>query len=51
MTIFERDDGFVLAAMDENDLRSLHAMIKSACLPQRREWNGIKQQIENILKI
>jgi len=49
MTIFERDDGFVLAAMDESDLRSLLAMIKSACLPERREWNGIKQQIEKIL--
>lgn len=49
-TLLNYEDGYyALIVMDKNDIRSLHAMIKSACLPQRREWNGIKQQIENIL--
>ncbi len=41
---------FCLNGMCEDDLRSLHAMIKSACLPERREWNSVKQQIEKVLE-
>ncbi len=42
---------FCLNGMREADLRSLHAMIKSACLPERREWNSVKQQIEEIISV
>lgn len=42
--------GYQLEDMTESDLRSLHAMIKSACLPERQTFNRVKEQIEKLLK-
>ncbi len=36
--------------MTKDDLRSLLRMINGACLPERRDWNNIKQQITKILE-
>lgn len=41
--------GYEIVDMTESDLRSLHAMIKSACLPERQTFNRVKEQIEKIL--
>lgn len=47
MTLLDYENGnYAIDFMNESELRSLHAMIKSACLPERREWNRVKQQIE-----
>lgn len=41
--------GYELANMTKSDLRSLHTMIRSACLPERQTFNRVKEQIEKIL--
>ena len=40
-----------LTNMTEDDLRSLLRMIKGAGLLERRTFDGVKKQIENILKV
>lgn len=42
--------GYELANMTESDLRSLHTMIRSACLQERQTFNRVKEQIEKLLK-
>lgn len=42
-------DGEYLIVMTKDDLRSLLTMIKGACLPERRTFNSLKEQIEKIL--
>ncbi len=37
--------------MTEDDLRSLLTMIKGAGLLERRTFDGVKRQIEEILKV
>lgn len=41
---------FALEGMKESDLRSLLRMIDSACLEERRHWDGIKTIIKEILE-
>ena len=40
-----------LAFMNHDELLSLLKMIKSACLAERRMFNGVKEQIEKILEL
>lgn len=42
--------GFCLNYMDEDDLRSLLALIKSGGLVDGRRWDRIKNEIESELK-
>ena len=41
---------YTLQNMSEDELRSLLAMIKGACLEERRVFNRVKVQIEKILE-
>jgi hypothetical protein len=45
----QKENGRFTLFMDESDLRSLITMIKGACLPERRHWNNVKQQIEKMI--
>lgn len=49
MKIRKLETHYTLIDMDDDDLRSLLSMIKSACLPDRGNWNNVKQQIEKLL--
>ena len=51
MSIHKNADGqYSLNGMNDDDLRSLLMMINSACLEERRVWNGIKLEIIKILQ-
>lgn len=41
---------YSLINMTEDDLRSLCALIDSSCLPEKRGWNHIKEQIKQELE-
>lgn len=41
--------GYELIDMGKDDLLSLLRLIDSACLSERRHWNGIKQRITTLL--
>ena len=49
MKIRKLIEHYSLIYMTEDDLRSLLRLINSDCLPERRDWNNIKQQIEKEL--
>lgn len=51
MTIKNQDyTTFSLSEMTVEDLRSLYRMMDSACLEERRHWDGIKTTIKEILE-
>lgn len=51
MLITQENGEYSLFGMTEDELRSMLAMIKSACLEERRVFNRVKGQIEKILEI
>ena len=50
MKIYLKDRGFAIEDLTKDDVMSLYRMIKSACLNERRDFNDLKQQIENLQK-
>lgn len=48
MKLYKSSEGFDLILTKE-ELKSLHNMIDSAQLPERRVFNNIKEQIKEIL--
>lgn len=50
----EKEEGwgtYTMRDLSANDLRSLLNMINSAQLPERREFNGLKNQITRVLAL
>jgi len=50
MLVNVQDKGFSLDYMNEDDLRSLRSIIKGSALPDRRNWHGVLQEINTILR-
>ena len=50
MKIFLDGWGYVIKDLTKDDVLSLLRMIKSAGLSERRDFNGLKGQIENIIE-
>ena len=50
MKVSKQADHYELIEMTEDDLRSLCALIDSSCLPEKRGWNHIKEQIKQELE-
>jgi hypothetical protein len=44
------DRGFRLDYMDEDDLRSLRSLIKTGSLTESRNWHGVLNEIDTILR-
>lgn len=41
---------YSVCCMDETDLLSLREIIKSSCLPEKRNWQGVLSEIDEHLK-
>lgn len=50
MRIFLDGYNFMIKDLTRHDVRSLLRMIKSACLGERRDFNHLKEQIEDLDK-
>ena len=50
MRIFLDGYNFMIKDITKEDVRSLLRMIKSACLGERRNFNHLKEQIEDLAK-
>ncbi len=50
MLVTVQDRGFRLDYMDEDDLRSLRALIKNGGLCESRKWFGILKEIDTLLR-
>lgn len=50
MLVTVQDRGFRLDYMDEDDLRSLRALIKNGGLVEGRKWFDILKEIDTLLR-
>ena len=50
MLVIVNDRGFRLDYMDEDDLRSLRSLIKTGSLTESRNWHGVLNEIDTILR-
>ena len=45
MKVQKTDSQYSLVGMSDDDLLPLRELIKSSCLPEKRNWQGILSQI------
>ena len=50
MLVNQKDRGFCLEYMDEEDLRSLRSLIRSGGLVEGRKWYGVMKEIDETLR-
>ncbi len=50
MLVNQKDRGFCLEYMEEEDLRSLRSLIRSGGLVESRKWQDVKKEIDELLR-